>query len=248
MRVAIKTASQNHMHRQHDRLLLLEAYEQAKAHVMRMKEPGSADDDGIGGDTGIEVLADVSERRADDKPRKKLFGEVPRIEGEHIVLERIVESDADALQELADNEAVYRFEPTFLFERQQKSAQETIRLLYGELFTNKESLILGIRLKDATELVGLAEFYGLRDDLHKTSLGYRLLERYWGRGIATETVGLMIDYLYNKTDIEIITASTMVENLASARVLQKNDFIRTARAVEEDWGHPTPTIVDKWFC
>ena len=71
------------------------------------------------------------------------------------------------------------------------------------------------------EFCGLAEMYGYRDPVHKISVGYRLLERCWGQGIASEALGLMIDYLYNETDIEIITASTMVENLASARVLQK---------------------------
>ena len=58
----------------------------------------------------------------------------------------------------------------------------------------------------------------------------------------------MVGYLYGETDIEIITASTMIENEASAHVLEKADFIRTARSVEEDWGFPEPTIVDKWFC
>ena len=58
----------------------------------------------------------------------------------------------------------------------------------------------------------------------------------------------MVDYLYGKTDIEIITASVMVDNPASANVLEKSGFIRTARGVEEDWGFDHPAIVDKFFC
>lgn len=58
---------------------------------------------------------------------------------------------------------------------------------------------------------------------------------------------LLVEYLYTQTDIEIIAASTMVENLASERVLEKNDFLATAKAVPEDWGYPEPTIADKWF-
>ena len=57
----------------------------------------------------------------------------------------------------------------------------------------------------------------------------------------------MVDYLYSQTDIEIITASTMIENKASARVLQKNDFIMTAEAVAEDWGYEKDVLADKWF-
>jgi len=112
----------------------------------------------------------------------------------------------------------------------------------------KESLILAVRDKETGELAGLAEFYGLRVELHKVSIGCRLRECFWGRGFAAEAVLLMVGYLYGETDIEIITASTMVENEAAARALEKADFIRTARGVEEDWGFAEPTIVDKWFC
>ena len=73
------------------------------------------------------------------------------------------------------------------------------------------------------------------------------MERYWGRGIASEALGLMIDYLYGETDIEIITASTMVENRASAKVLLKNDFALVVSGVGEDWGYEQPTPADKWI-
>ena len=180
--------------------------------------------------------------------RKKLFSEVPRIEGERIVLDRVVDADADALRDLIGNPLVQRYLPTYLFEKQYDDAHEAISLLYGDLFANEESLILAIRDKETGELAGLAEFYGLRDRLHKVSMGYRLRECFWGRGLATEAARLMVGYLYGETDIEIITASTMVENEASAHVLEKADFIRTACHVEEDWGFAEPTIVDKWFC
>ena len=180
--------------------------------------------------------------------RKKLFCSVPHIEGKRIALDCVVDTDAEALKDLIDNPLVQRYLPTYLFEKQFDDPHEAIRLLYGDLFFNEESLILAIRPKETGELAGLVEFYGLRDRLHKISVGYRLRECFWGQGLATEAARLMVDYLYGKTDIEIITASTMIENEASARVLEKADFIRTARGVEEDWGFPQPTIVDKWFC
>lgn len=179
---------------------------------------------------------------------KKLFDEIPRLEGERVVLRRLDEGDVGALEELVNSENVYRYLPTFLFEKQFDDMHEMIREAYGELFAAQKSLILGVEAAGDGSMCGLAEFYGLRDDAHKISIGYRFLERSWGRGIATETVRLMVRYLYTETDIQIITASTMVENIASARVLEKNDFIRTARGVEEDWGFDTPTIADKWFC
>ena len=178
---------------------------------------------------------------------KELFEEIPRLENGRVVLRRVVDSDAPALSELIRNDRVYRYLPTFLFERKYADVHEVIRRLYEECFRNRESIILGVCLRDGGDFCGLAEMYGYREDMHKVSIGYRLLERRWGQGLASEAAALMVDYLYARTDVEIITASTMVENQASAGVLRKNGFIMTAAAVEEDWGYPRPTIADKWF-
>ena len=180
--------------------------------------------------------------------RRKVFDDVPRIEGGRVTLRRLTEADIPMLEELVASETVYRYEPTYLFERQYADMRVMLRDLYGACFTAKESLILGVGVAGDGCACGLAEFYGLRDDAHKISVGYRFLPRSWGRGIATEVVRLMVAWLYGQTDTEIITASTMVENAASARVLEKADFIRTARSVEEDWGYSEPTLADKWFC
>ena len=177
----------------------------------------------------------------------RLFDEIPTLENRRLVLQRLYDADSEDLREFAHDRSVYRYLPTFLFEQKYEDPHLAIRKLYSECFQAKESLILGVFLKDTKAFCGLAEFYGFKDALHKTCVGYRLAEKHWGHGIATETVALMVDYLYSRTDIEIITASTMVENRASARVLEKNGFQMSVAAVPEDWGYPQPTIADKWF-
>ena len=174
---------------------------------------------------------------------KKLFSEIPFIEGERVVLRAITQDDAASLRELTESEAVYRYLPTFLFEKKYDSIEYVIDHLYDECF--RESIILGIYVKEA--FCGIAEMYGFRDEIHKISVGYRLLERYWGQGIASEALKMMINYLYNETDIEIITASTMIENRASAKVLEKNGFDLVVHAVPEDWGYEEPVTADKWI-
>ena len=175
--------------------------------------------------------------------KKKLFTEIPCIEGPRLILKQVEEQDAEALAEMTQNPNVYRLLPTFLFEKKYADAREVIRRLYDEAF--RESIILGIYENGA--FCGLAEFYGFRDPAHKISIGYRLLERLWGRGIASETVRMMVDYLYNMTDIEIITASTLPENSASANVLLKNGFDLVVSGSDEDWGYERPLPTDKWI-
>lgn len=173
---------------------------------------------------------------------KKLFSEIPYIKSERLILRKIEETDATDLSELTQSPNVYRYLPTFLFEQKYEDIHYVIRRLYDECF--KESIILGVFTED--EFCGLAEIYGYRENTHKASIGCRFLERCWGKGIATETVGALVRYLTQKTDIEVITASTMVINKRITRVTEKNDFELVASGVDEDWGYPQPTSVNKW--
>ena len=190
-----------------------------------------------------EQAYDLISENTDKVSRKKLFTEIPSIQGERIALRAITDEYRSSLQELVDNAEVYRYLPTFLFEKRYEDVSYVISRLYDECF--RESIFMGIFRDD--EFCGIAEMYGYRESIHKISVGYRLLERCWGQGIATEALGLMVDYLYNETDIEIITASTMIENRASAGVLLKNGFELVVHAVPEDWGYDAPTITDKWI-
>ena len=178
---------------------------------------------------------------------KKVFDEIPYIEGEHIIIRKITDADADDLQEMIQSEKVYRYLPTFLFEQQYDDIHEMIQKLYGECFAAKQSLIMAVCRKEDGRFCGLAEYYGFKDAIHAVCIGLRLMEHAWGCGIATEAIGLMVDYLYTQTDIEIVTASSMIENNACTRALQKNGFSLVKNAAEEDWGYDHPTLANKWI-
>ena len=142
----------------------------------------------------------------------------------------------------------YRYEPTYLLEQQYTDMDLLLKDLYGEYFEKKQNLFLGIYLKEnQEELCGIAEFYDYRDHLHMVSIGARLREKFWDRGIATEIAKMRSDYLFKETDIEIITASTMAANKASARALEKNGFMTTNEIHREDWGHAELTDAYRWF-
>ena len=107
---------------------------------------------------------------------KKLFDEIPYLEDERIVLKKIEEKDAKAIRRMTESSEVYRYLPTFLFELQYEDIKQMIRELYGDLFYRKESLIMGIYLKESLSFCGMAEFYGYKDSIHKVCIGYRLMK------------------------------------------------------------------------
>ena len=55
-------------------------------------------------------------------------------------------------------------------------------------------------------------------------LGYYIAEEYWGKGIMTEAVKQLCDYVFSHTDIIRIFAEPFALNSASCRVLEKAGF------------------------
>ena len=166
-----------------------------------------------------------------------LFDEMPRIESERLILREFVDADAEALAAFAHDEEVYRYLPTFLYEQRYDDAHLVISRMREECFDTKESILLAICLRDAPDqMLGIAEFYAYEPRKPKASIGYRLGREYWGQGIATEVVGMLKDHLLDRVHMRTITAHVICENVASARALQKNDFVCLYPHVWEDWG------------
>lgn len=177
----------------------------------------------------------------------KLFEQMPRIEGPRLVLREMVDADAPALEELACSEAVYRYLPTFLYEQKLDDKHLVIARMREECFETRESILLAVCPADGSgQMLGIAEMYAFEERKPKVSIGYRLLERWWGRGIATEVAGMLKRYLMDETDVRTITGHVMVENVASANVLKKNGFVLLYPNCSEDWGFDEPVSVDKW--
>ena len=56
------------------------------------------------------------------------------------------------------------------------------------------------------------------------SIGYMILTPFWSRGIGTEAVRQICEIAFRKLALERIIGEVFPENLASARVLEKNGF------------------------
>jgi ribosomal-protein-alanine N-acetyltransferase len=77
-----------------------------------------------------------------------------------------------------------------------------------------------IEMRDTEAFVGWATLKPL-DQTEDIEVGYRLLEEYWGRGIATEAANALLEYGFSDLDLAEIYAVTMPKNAASRRVLAK---------------------------
>ena len=166
-----------------------------------------------------------------------LFERMPRLESERVLLREMVAADAAALSELVHSEAVYRYEPTFLFERRYDNASEAIARMRSECFDTRESVLLAVCLQsNPDEMLGIAEMYDYHPDAGEVSIGGRLLERVWRHGIASEIVKLLTRYLIDEVGVRTIVTHVMADNAASAAMMQKMGYRALRPAFAEDWG------------
>ena len=168
----------------------------------------------------------------------KLFEAFPLLENRILVIRKMTEDDVDALSEITNNDLVYRYIPPFLYKKSRGNLLAAIRNLGGRDFDKKKMIIAGIYLRsEPNRLIGLAEIFDYKKRISQVTIGYRINEDYWHRGIATETVHLLIEYLCGSIGIQTLKAFVMPENVHSEKALLKNGFVRESDTIQgQNWG------------
>lgn len=166
-----------------------------------------------------------------------LFERIPTLEGTRVLLREIVDTDASAFHELAQSEAVYRYEPTYLYERRYDDARYAIAHLRSECLDTRESVLFAVCLRERPhEMLGIAEIYDYRPGEGAASIGGRLLERAWRQGISSEVAHLLTRYLIDEVGVQVVVTHVMADNVASNAMMRKIGFRSERSGFYEDWG------------
>ena len=76
------------------------------------------------------------------------------------------------------------------------------------------------------QIVGSISVERMADENNSVgSIGYMVLTPFWSQGIGTEAVRQMCGIAFRELSLERIIGEVFPENLASARVLEKNGFL-----------------------
>jgi RimJ/RimL family protein N-acetyltransferase len=143
------------------------------------------------------------------------------IEGSQFILRPYRVGDEAALVRHADNWNVWRnLAEVFPHPYTMKAAKDWIQRNLDDAVPH---LSLAITVDD--EVVGGIGVMAKNDVyVRMGEVGYWLSEAYWGRGIATEAVGLVVRYAFDELKLARLEAGVFDWNPASARVLEKNGF------------------------
>jgi ribosomal-protein-alanine N-acetyltransferase len=77
--------------------------------------------------------------------------------------------------------------------------------------------------QDSLRLIGICGV-GWHRPNHSALLSYDLTQAFWNRGFMTEAAQAVVDYTFSQPGVNRITATTILDNPASARVLRHLGF------------------------
>lgn len=86
-------------------------------------------------------------------------------------------------------------------------------------------------LNDPSITIGDLSFKGLKNDI--VEIGYGIKEEYWNNGYATEAVHIMKLWALKQPLVSKVEAEAEKDNIASIKVLEKNNFVLNGVIGEE---------------
>lgn len=90
------------------------------------------------------------------------------------------------------------------------SKQQRISWIIEDITTNKP--------------IGDINFFDIQLIHQKGEIGYFLCKEYWGKGVMSEILSKILDYLFETLKTHRIQAIVIGENIGSSRLLEKNGF------------------------
>ncbi len=144
-----------------------------------------------------------------------------QIETERLLLRRFKPSDAEYMfKNWANDSEVFRF-----FTRNAHSdviqTEQTIRE-WINAYTDDYCYNWAIELKEIGEIIGQISLVDLSEKYSLCEVGFTLGRSFWKKGIGTEALKTVINYLFKEIGINRIEGKHNILNLASGRVMQKS--------------------------
>lgn len=137
-----------------------------------------------------------------------------------ITLRKLKPFDKTQLAQLANNKKIWdNVRDQFGHPYTEKNAEEFIQ----RQANSDTEKVFAIDLND--ELCGLIGLILQKDVYRKSAeIGYWIGEPFWGKGIVTKAIELIVEYAFEELKLIRIYAGVFEYNTASMKVLEKNGF------------------------
>ncbi|MFD2555533.1 GNAT family N-acetyltransferase [Sphingobacterium tabacisoli] len=145
------------------------------------------------------------------------------VETERLILREILPTDIEGFFELDSDPEVHRY----LGNTPVKSKEQIVEVinLIRQQYIDNGIGRWAIIDKANNDFIGWAGLKLVTEETNNHNnyydLGYRLVKRYWGKGIATEAASASLKYAFDKLDVEQVYAIVDCENDGSNKILKK---------------------------
>ncbi len=146
---------------------------------------------------------------------------IPVLETERLVLRTPRIEDVPAIAALANNRMIAEMTANLPYPYRLSDARAFVETLAQA--PGAATFALFVKTEGDLAFAGMCG-YGRRPTEPTHEIGYWIGEPFWGRGIATEAMRAVIDYVFSETDIDLLCGAARVVNPASRRVLEKCAF------------------------
>ena len=145
------------------------------------------------------------------------------LETPRLILRKITLQDSESLYKYASNKNVTKY----MTWSAHKDINETKGLVtkWTQQYEENTFYHWAIALKETNEVIGLIGIAILTDNTLRAELGYWIGEEFWGQGIMTEALNKIIQFLFEKVNLNVICANHVPENPASGKVMQKANML-----------------------
>jgi len=155
------------------------------------------------------------------------------LESDRLLLRRLTPEDIQEVYALRSDPKIMEFIPRPLVTNLNE-AMAHITMINDKIDTG-EGINWAITLKPNNKLLGIIGHYRIKWEHYRSEIGYMLLPDAYGKGIATEAVQMICDYGFNHMKMHSLEGIIDPKNLASAKVLEKNGFIKEAHLKENEF-------------
>lgn len=145
------------------------------------------------------------------------------IETERLILRDASADDAEDMFEYAKLEEVTKYlswKPHLSI----KDSEKILDMLSKEAKEKDSYALKAIVLKENDKMIGTIDARIFGEGLKDAEFGYCLNPKYWNKGYMSEALKAFIEALHKEHGVENVFGSFERENIASKRVMQKNEM------------------------
>jgi ribosomal-protein-alanine N-acetyltransferase len=164
-----------------------------------------------------------------------IFATFPTLETDRCLLRPLTPGDAADMLRLYSDPQVIRY----LGKVPMVSLDEAAAKIesYHKLFQEQSAFVWAVTHRGDGQVMGTGLIWNINAAHFRAEIGYMLAPQWWGQGIMTEIMGILLSFAFETMRLHSLEAYIDPENGASRRVLEKAGFVQEAY-YHEDFYNP----------